>query len=240
MKRQILNHHYVDGVNGKSNITKGKDLVKYLYDELYILKIGEKKGKSSQVTLSRSEYQLVLRTERDFVKLPVFALLFVAFEELTPLVCLLFPLLIPSTCVTPAAVRKLYHKRDEKIGGVKLLLGPYFQGKVREMSEEEAGRLYDFFKLGWMGKISSSNAIEKLEFYRKEILVDTQLILNNGGFELLNKQELLRSVYERGLKSGAEEKKTEEKNIEESIDEKCEARFVEKLNKWAKDTDFEI
>ncbi|KAG7664766.1 uncharacterized protein J8A68_001721 [[Candida] subhashii] len=59
-------------------------------------------------SLSRQEYQILKRSPKDSLKLPLFAVTFLIFEELTPLLCLLIPELSPRTCILPQLLPKIY------------------------------------------------------------------------------------------------------------------------------------
>lgn len=66
-------------------------------------------------SLTRSEYQLLLRTPKDIMKLPWFTLIFCIFFEMTPIVVWIFPKLVPNTCALPSQVAKDQKKTDNLI-----------------------------------------------------------------------------------------------------------------------------
>lgn len=76
-------------------------------------------GVSSSLTWA--DYQLLLRTPPDILKLPLFSLVFCIFFETTPLVVYLFPSIVPSTCVLPGQVKKQQKKTEAKIWKAKSL-----------------------------------------------------------------------------------------------------------------------
>lgn len=182
----------------KGRFTNSRDLTDYLLNECY-LKTVEKKPLTPSI--SRSEYQTVLRTEKDIKKLPLFGLLFVIFEELTPIICLAFPKVVPSTCILPALYSKeiksksaLLEKQVNNRSGSELVRSFLSQGKVHDFSSNELAFLHSFFGLG-IG-FFKHKIINDLQRYRSEILVDFYLM--NGQFSKLNDEELERF----GLKCG--------------------------------------
>lgn len=66
-------------------------------------------------SLNRSEYQILKRTPSDFIKLPIFSVVFGVFFELTPLIVALFPSIVPSTCLLPYQLRKQLSNREKAI-----------------------------------------------------------------------------------------------------------------------------
>ncbi|CAN3365123.1 hypothetical protein DICA3_E21792 [Diutina catenulata] len=64
---------------------------------------------SNLFTITRSQFQLINRTKKDFYKLPLFAVLFIIFEETMPLLCYVIPEITPSTCVLPALLPRLWN-----------------------------------------------------------------------------------------------------------------------------------
>ncbi|CCE80366.1 Piso0_003482 [Millerozyma farinosa CBS 7064] len=71
-----------------------------------------KTNSSNFFSLSRHDYQLIKRTSRDIIKLPVFGLIFLVFMECTPLVCYMIPEITPSTCVLPYFLPKVWNSKS--------------------------------------------------------------------------------------------------------------------------------
>jgi hypothetical protein len=61
-------------------------------------------GASSDI--SRAQFQLLRRSDKDIIKLPIFGLILAVFGEWTPLIVLLFRGLVPGTCKIPAQEQK--------------------------------------------------------------------------------------------------------------------------------------
>lgn len=76
-----------------------------------------KTNSSNFFTLTRHDYQLIKRTSRDIIKLPVFGLIFLVFMECTPLVCYILPEITPLTCILPYFLPKVWNSKSS----VKLL-----------------------------------------------------------------------------------------------------------------------
>ncbi|KAM9924500.1 hypothetical protein OXX59_004490 [Metschnikowia pulcherrima] len=58
--------------------------------------------------MSRAEFQMIRRTPRDFMKIPMFAVIFTIFMEMTPVFCYAFPEVTPSTCVLPSILPRIW------------------------------------------------------------------------------------------------------------------------------------
>lgn len=230
----------------RGKIGSGKELTKYLLNEIYLGTVTDTKKAQQQqhmkkrekveqkptqstslLKISRAEYQLILRTERDFPKLPIFGLLFLLFEEMTPLVCFLVPSLIPSTCILPnllkkqellqiGALTKIVPIADANSSTVTMvnekkqtgaeLISEYFKipGKLHQLTMAELRYLHKFFKLPLLTRFSRLAMVKALEQHRNEVIVDNYLVLNDGGFEKMNIAELVRSGNQRGLISAIE------------------------------------
>lgn len=70
-------------------------------------------------SFNRSEYQLLKRTPKDFIKLPIFSVVFGVFFECTPLIVALFPGIVPSTCLLPFQSRQQLSNREKAIDHFK-------------------------------------------------------------------------------------------------------------------------
>lgn len=60
----------------------------------------------------RSQYQLIKRTPQDFLKLPMFAVIFSIFMECTPLLCFAFPEITPLTCILPSLLPRIWRSKS--------------------------------------------------------------------------------------------------------------------------------
>ncbi len=168
--------------------------------------------------ISRSEYQLLLRTRQDIVKLPVFGLIFFVFEELTVFVAILAPSLVPSTCWLPRMQNKAFNKYKnnfEKL--VQLKREKYTnQGEtgnldiiakesITDLSKSELIHLIKILDLknhlnpiplfSW----SRTPLEKKIKNWQKEIQLDNYLIGTCGGAWNLNKDELILACRLRGI-----------------------------------------
>ncbi|GEQ69739.1 hypothetical protein JCM33374_g3413 [Metschnikowia sp. JCM 33374] len=81
--------------------------------------------------ISRADFQLVRRTPRDFVKIPMFAVIFTIFMEMTPILCYVFPEVTPSTCVLPSLLPRIWRS-----GPLKSLRS--------EITREDIGPIEDY------------------------------------------------------------------------------------------------
>lgn len=63
-------------------------------------------------SMTRAEYQLLRRTQRDIIKLPLFAVIASVFMEMTPVLCYLFPEVTPLTCILPSILPRIWRPKD--------------------------------------------------------------------------------------------------------------------------------
>ena len=68
--------------------------------------------------MSRAEFQMIRRTPRDFMKIPMFAVIFTIFMEMTPVFCYAFPEVTPLTCVLPLILPRIW--RSEPLQKLQL------------------------------------------------------------------------------------------------------------------------
>ena len=183
------------------------------------------KSKSSSMTsslpeanlfaISRLDYQTIRRTKKDFYKLPSFAVIFVIFEELTPLLCYFLPEVTPSTCVLPNLLPKLwgfpkytaeldqlkrqrYQTIDEKVNGAMqtAYLIPLDEARLLCRVSRIIPRL---IPSNWYPE---STIRQRLQQYYNYLVVDNYYLsgLNGNGtlFDLLA-EELAEACLERQL-----------------------------------------
>lgn len=165
--------------------------------------------------ISRSDYQTIRRTKQDFYKLPMFAILFVIFEESMPVLCYLLPEVTPSTCVLPNLLPKIwgFPKYTNELRQLKADRYPTAEDKVTGamqtaylMPLDEAQRLCRVLRLtprliptNWYPETSIRN---RLQAYYNYLVVDNYYLsgLNGNGlvFDLMP-QELAEACLERQL-----------------------------------------
>lgn len=64
--------------------------------------------------MSRADFQLLRRTPPDFLKIPLFAVIFTIFMEMTPVLCYAFPEVTPLTCVLPLLLPRIWRTQPMK------------------------------------------------------------------------------------------------------------------------------
>lgn len=152
--------------------------------------------------LSRSEFQLVRRTNRDFYKLFSFGALFLIFMEFTPLLCYVFPEVTPLTCILPMFWKRIYNSRP-----TPNVEDPEYATKTAySIPAEHVAPLADALK------IKSKNVPaffypetvlrRRLQFYCNYLKVDNYYLsgLNgDGNIWSLAPQELVLACLERNL-----------------------------------------
>lgn len=97
------------------------DLTRHILDHSFAQNIEKEQTPvvPSPHHISRADYQRVLRTDMDFKKLPLFAVIFAVFFELTPLLVLMFPRLTPTTCSLPYQTAKDFKRANKDIETLK-------------------------------------------------------------------------------------------------------------------------
>ncbi|KAH3668170.1 hypothetical protein OGAPHI_001924 [Ogataea philodendri] len=156
-----------------------------------------------QIKLSRADFQTMLRTRKDFPKLPLFAFLFALLEEFCLPLYFIFPRLMPSTCVFPAFMKTYYGKSmkaQEKLQELR-------QGRTYEeialqnpytMPQEELKLLCQLLGLGTPFSSVDTHRDLLSRKYR-ELVVDTHLLIRDGGVDKLDRLELFSTCVDRGL-----------------------------------------
>lgn len=162
--------------------------------------------------LTRSEYQLLLRTPMDFLKLPLFTLTFCIFAEVTPLLVIIVPTIVPSTCTIPRQQKRDFSSHNKNINALKALfqspenadsLPKYLSRSAFSLSTTEltasvkALNLYS--SLMPLGLVSKSSMQQRLETHIARIKCDDILISWNGGVWNLSTAELLRACHARAI-----------------------------------------
>lgn len=222
---EIKSKYSIENVEQDGSITKRKlknsgDLINLL-NALETMQIIEQEtlkkfDKTTILNLNRLEFQTILRTQQDFYKIPLFAMILLVFAETTPILCYIFPELAPSTCVFPGLLIKKYSSstkafqqltklRLERYGAV------YSQGEipfqsVYKLPHDELKLLVQSLNLKskylpvFLYPISTLQA--RLKFHYDLIKVDNHYLINGeDGNNIwgLNKNELIRSCLDRGL-----------------------------------------
>lgn len=87
-------------IRKRYQVSSGLDLAKSVMERSNLYRIQKElnKVRAKPIKVTREELLIVLRTERDWPKLPGFALLFAVFFEMMPILLLAFPRLAPTTC----------------------------------------------------------------------------------------------------------------------------------------------
>ncbi|GMM30513.1 hypothetical protein DAMA08_032580 [Martiniozyma asiatica (nom. inval.)] len=105
--------------NGKLIIKRGDfdKIIDVLSQRVKLIQVEFENGKrlsnsvENEILINRKEFVEMIRLRKDFIKLPLFGLLFLILEEASLPLIYLFPRLIPSTCVLPGILSKRYYKK---------------------------------------------------------------------------------------------------------------------------------
>lgn len=162
--------------------------------------------------LTRAEYQLLLRTPMDFLKLPLFTLTFCIFAEVTPLLVIIVPTIVPSTCTIPRQQKKDVSNNNKNINAMKALfqapenadsLPKFLSRSAFNLSTTELAAgvkaLNLYSSLIPMALVSKASMQQRLQNHIARIKCDDVLIGWNGGVWNLSTAELLRACHARAI-----------------------------------------
>lgn len=161
--------------------------------------------------ISRAEYQLLRRTPRDFIKIPMFAVLSTIFMEMTPILCYAFPEVTPSTCVLPSILPRIWSDKAgqrlrTEISAHVQSVEDYAAKTAYNMPLKHVQMLADVLKLKSkyipLTMYPESVLRARLQDYYNYLMVDNYYLsgLNgDGNVWDLDIQELVRACLERNL-----------------------------------------
>ncbi|KAG5354909.1 hypothetical protein CJU89_6717 [Yarrowia sp. B02] len=160
--------------------------------------------------LTRAEYVTILRTARDFPKLPLFVVVFCICFEFTPLVVLAFPQVLPGTCVIPSQARKMLELRSKDTRALLKLKGDTQPAhSAYHMSKEQLHGVCKALKLtAAMVPITwypTSWLKSRVENHMKQVRADDILIAKSGGAWNMSLAELQQACLDRGIPVVAED-----------------------------------
>ncbi|ODQ64958.1 hypothetical protein NADFUDRAFT_46768 [Nadsonia fulvescens var. elongata DSM 6958] len=163
-------------------------------------------------SLTRAEYNLILRTSHDIRKLPLFVLIFCIFFEFTPLVMRIFTSLNPQLCLTPGQTQREFASRSADIHALKSLSNKLYTGIT--LNKQLSRTAYNLSKsetrqLARVLKVVSRSVPtvmypdwilqDRIEAKFKQIKADDILIGLYGGVWNLNMHELNLACLDRGI-----------------------------------------
>ena len=170
----------------------------------------------SHTRLSRAEFQLLRRHQKDIKKVPIFALLLAIFGEWLPLFVVFLDPLLPGTVLLPSQILKRRNKAEQAAMNqpprIEISLssteleGPGIHERAQLV---QIGRTFSL--LGPISKFGSTEAVlRKIRAHQKYLNVDDQLLLQEFGtgseidsrslrVSELDELELDMALEERGL-----------------------------------------
>jgi pentamidine resistance factor len=162
--------------------------------------------------LTRSQYQMLLKTPSDFSKLPIFSVLFAIFMECTPIIVMLVPHIVPSTCLIPRQQKAEVAKNNKNIAALKALevlpadeeaIPKYLSRSVYHMSKLElralSAALQLYSSLIPVSLIPKSYLESAMKTHIDQIKCDDILIGWYGGVWDLAPTELVRACQARAI-----------------------------------------
>ncbi|KAF2738032.1 hypothetical protein EJ04DRAFT_460407 [Polyplosphaeria fusca] len=167
--------------------------------------------------LTRSEWQVVLRSRRDMLRLPAFGVVLLLFGEWVPLLVMWLTPVVPEACRIPGQVERVVRgvegrrrERGRRVGldGARMLVPPYRDVRLGELGHLDLlmlsarldghGRVWDWLFLTPPKWVLRMGLGRKLEYLRK----DDELIERDGGkaaWQRMGRIELERACVERGM-----------------------------------------
>lgn len=220
---EIKNKYYIESVATRGEVAKrkvknGQDLVQALSSLQSLERIEQEAVKNSDssviLNITRKEFQTILRTERDFFKVPMFAVILVIFAEMTPIVCTLVPEIAPSTCVFPGLLKKIYkspmeaqdtlttHRKEHSLSTYSSGVVPF--QPLPKLTTEDLRLLAKSLNLTSryipISLYPETILQTRLTHKFHEIKVDNHFLINSSqNLWNLNKNELIRCCVDRNL-----------------------------------------
>ncbi|CAO3694135.1 unnamed protein product [Rhizopus microsporus] len=212
-------------------IQQSKELVKFYKDGIKLLWSNHKEAKALQLKvqnegyeLSRSEFQLIHRAQKDIIKLIPFGIIFCILPESIPLLVIYVPAMIPSTCLKDSQIQKQREKLDkvrqkmtmnvlksaEQVQGIApedFLSLPKFQRIAKhyaydfDLSRIDRRHLSAYCRFMGLNDYGTQGMLKKrLAKYMDYIEKDDKLLAKEG-VDNLDIKELSTAVEERGMRS---------------------------------------
>ncbi|CEI88523.1 hypothetical protein RMCBS344292_02910 [Rhizopus microsporus] len=204
-------------------IQQSKELVKFYKDGIKLLWSNHKEAKALQLKvqnegyeLSRSEFQLIHRAQKDIIKLIPFGIIFCILPESIPLLVIYVPAMIPSTCLKDSQIvlrQKMTMnvlKSAEQVQGIApedFLSLPKFQRIAKhyaydfDLSRIDRRHLSAYCRFMGLNDYGTQGMLKKrLAKYMDYIEKDDKLLAKEG-VDNLDIKELSTAVEERGMRS---------------------------------------
>lgn len=163
----------------------------------------------NEILISRKQFIEIVRDHNDFIKLPLFGLFFLVFEELSLPILYLFPRILPTTCVLPGILEKRYNEKNVKAFG-KLMKLKNFENEAEcnqflqdiamdRIKANEFERQGEILKNICNALDCRGTTVSSLRQRQKILFIDDYLILSNNSGTALHYHEL---VYWWRLRNG--------------------------------------
>ncbi|KAA8899198.1 hypothetical protein TRICI_006367 [Trichomonascus ciferrii] len=153
--------------------------------------------------ITRSDYQMILRTNMDFKKLPLFAVIFAVFFEMTPLLVMVFPRITPTTCSLPYQISKDHENANRNIDLLKLLRDETTNNStVHQLGHVELQTLAKVLFHSQMLPVSlypRKMLEQKVQNHIDRVRADNILLSRFGSVWALDKKELVSACLARAI-----------------------------------------
>lgn len=162
--------------------------------------------------LTRSQYQILLRTPSDFSKLPIFSIIFAIFMECTPILVMIIPHVVPSTCLIPRQQKAEVTRNNKNIASLKILdslpadedaIPKYLSRSVYHLSKQQLQALSKTLQLYSslipVSLIPKSHLESAIKAHIDQIKCDDALIGWYGGVWELASVELVKACHARAI-----------------------------------------
>ncbi|KAF2747580.1 hypothetical protein M011DRAFT_384760, partial [Sporormia fimetaria CBS 119925] len=166
----------------------------------------------ADIVLTRAEWQIVQRSQKDVYRLPFFATLLALFGEYTPLIKGWITFIIPEPCREPTDLERSLKKREaRRAERLQVLKRTYDTTVIRKVDTGVRGRTgnavirvdatLDAHPWVWEFFMTPPRFIVQWDVKRKlnYLRMDDALIARDGGWRGLNEVEVKRACVDRGI-----------------------------------------
>lgn len=157
-------------------------------------------------SLTRSDFQLLVRNWHDVKRVPIFALVFLVCGEMTPLVVIALSGIVPWTCRIPKQIdsdrRKLETRRSKSFR--ELTTEPPTEEGVEKLARPQLVHISSSLGLSsrmwdWVGGLPDSLLRSRLSRRLDYLKMDDFLISRNGGVMAMDIEEVRMACVDRGI-----------------------------------------
>ncbi|KAF2470268.1 uncharacterized protein BDR25DRAFT_334370 [Lindgomyces ingoldianus] len=182
---------------------------------------------AGSAVLTRAEWQVIRRSRRDMLRLPAFGILVLVMGEWLPLIALWITPLVPEVCRIPAQVRKELEKlektRRERVEKMIMSVKEELRLEGRHVVKLRAPQTVQVEEVRRLSRVDLISVSAKLDAHSRVLdylprigpvvvalrwglerklrylCTDDDLIMKDGGWQGLGKEEVRRACVDRGI-----------------------------------------